>query len=233
MTGRTRLGLLVAELTRDARSAGVQLRLGMRISAADMTAGGWDALVVATGSAPAVTPVPGCRTMSPEEVFSLDSDDGVLAVFDEVGDWAGAGLAEHLAAAGRRVFLITPIAGLAWNVTTYSRLALVDRLGRLGVRVLPLRRPVRGEPAGLVVADTLTGEQSLLPDVTAVVHAGPRTAVDGLHRELDQLSDSPPAVLVGDAYAPRSALEAVYEAQLAVSGLLTGQAPLTAGGHDA
>ncbi len=223
MAGRTRLGLLVTELTRDARRAGVQLRLSTRITSADLTAGGWDAVVVATGSAPAVIPVPGCRTVSPEEALILAADDGAVAVFDEVGDWAGAGLAEHLADAGRTVFLVAPIAGLAWNITTYSRLALTDRLGRLGVRVLPLRRLVRGEPAGLVVADTLTGEESLLPDVTTVVHAGPRKAVDGLHARLDLVSGAPPAVLIGDAYAPRSALEAVYEARLAVAGLLTGQ----------
>lgn len=242
MTGRSRLGLLVTELARDARAAGVQLRLGAPVTTADVTGGGWDAVVLATGSAPVVTAVPGCRTLTPAEAINAAADgagdapslaaDAGIAIFDELGDWAGAGLAEHLASAGRRVFLLTPIAGLAWNITTYSRLGLVHRLGQLGVRVLPLRRPVRGGASGLVIADTMTGDESLLPGVTAVVHAGPPAAADGLFRDLELIPGAPPAVLVGDAYAPRSALEAVFEAHLAVARLLAGETVLTTGGAD-
>lgn len=232
MAGRARLGLLVADLARDARAAGVELRLSTKITAAEVIGGGWDAVVIATGATPAVTPVPGCPTLSPSEALGASGDGASIAVFDEVGDWAGAGLAEHLATGGRKVFLITPIAGLAWNITTYSRLALIARLGQLGVQVLPLRRPVRADAAGLVIADTLTGQECLLPGVKAVVHAGPPAAVDDLFRELEHIPGAPPAVLAGDACAPRSALEAVFEAHLAVSRLLTGDTVLATGGPD-
>ncbi|MBO0785713.1 MAG: hypothetical protein J2P33_06520, partial [Actinobacteria bacterium] len=57
-------------------------------------------------------------------------------------------------------------------------------------------------------------------------------AVDDLFRELEHIPGAPPAVLAGDACAPRSALEAVFEAHLAVSRLLTGDTVLATGGPD-
>jgi 2,4-dienoyl-CoA reductase-like NADH-dependent reductase (Old Yellow Enzyme family)/glycine/D-amino acid oxidase-like deaminating enzyme len=231
LTGRGRFARLTEELTRDARAAGVNIDLGRLAVAAEILPGDWDAVVVATGSRPVPFNLPGIdRVLTTWE--AIEGADGLgdhAAVFDEDGTWAGAGLAEHLASQRRRVELITPIAGLAWNVTTYSRLALVDRLGKAGVKVRPLRRPLRFEPAArLILADALTGEEEPIDDVTSVVYAGPRRANDALLDELRRGGFGGDLQLVGDAYAPRSALEAVFEGKLAGSTVARDKPSLTA-----
>lgn len=221
MPGRARLGLLTADLERLVRQAGVQVDLGRRVTAADVLAGGWDAVVVATGSLPRRVETAHWSALSVWEAVAEPERVGDhVAVVDEDGTWAAAGLALHLAERGCRVDLVVPLAGLAWNVTTYSRLALVPLLGKAGVRVRPLRAVQDHEPGLLTLADTVTGEPEEVRGVQALVHVGPRVAQDGLRAELADAGFAGPVVLVGDAYAPRSALEAVYEGEL--GGILAG-----------
>jgi hypothetical protein len=140
-------------------------------------------------------------------------------VLDEDGTWAGAGTALHLAERGAHVRLVTPVAGLAWNVSLYVRLSLNALLGKAGVEVRPLRT-VRREERGVVLEDVLTGAQETLTDVTGMVHVGPRAAVSDLEDQLRDAGIDVDLVVAGDAYAPRTALEAVYEGELA--GLIAG-----------
>ncbi|HEY9474825.1 MAG TPA: hypothetical protein VIS06_13360, partial [Mycobacteriales bacterium] len=222
LVGRDRLLRLTDELATQARALGVELLSGRQVDAAWVLAGRWDTVVVATGATARTgsgsVPVDAAVT-APQRL-----GDHVL-VYDERGDWQGAGLAEHLAGLGIRVDLASPVAGVAWNVTTYSRLALLPRLGQAGVRVHPLRR-ITGRAEGRVeLADVLTGEPEVLTGMTAVVHAGPELARDGLYQELSGRDGAPDLMLVGDAYAPRSALEAVFEGHRAGASIDPDTAP--------
>jgi len=217
MAGRARFALLVEDLERAVRTDGVEVRVGSPVSAGDVASGGWDAVVVATGSVP--RRVAGTRTAW-EAIADPGPPGTGAAVVDLDGTWAGAGTALHLAEHGLRVELVSPVAGLAWNVTSYSRLALVPRLGRAGVRVRTLRRLVGHADGVLTLADVVTGTHEEVDGVDAVVHVGPRDAVDGLAAALEAAGYAGDVVVVGDAYAPRSALEAVYEGEL--GGVLAG-----------
>ncbi|MFS8496683.1 MAG: NAD-binding protein [Micromonosporaceae bacterium] len=216
LRGRSRFGLLVDEQERAARAAGVEIRTGWRVTAADVLAGDWSAVVVATGAVERPGTVPGWGPALP--VARALADPAALgrtvAVLDEDGTWAGAGLAEHLAAVGLRVHLVSPV-GVAWNVTTYSRLALVHRLGELGVRCHPGRRLARMEDRRAVLADVVSGAEETLSEVDSVVHVAPRVAVGRLADDLIAAGFDGALQVAGDAYAPRSALEAVYEGRLA------------------
>lgn len=222
---RARFGLLADDLERAVREAGVEVRTGERVTAALVADGGYDAVVVATGS----------RAVAPDghaDVWSAierpDDLGGHVVVVDEDGTWAAAGTALHLAERGASVDLVTPVAGLAWNVSVYVRLSMTPLLGAAGVKVRPLRRLVRdggdgnggegGGGGGWAVQDVLTGETEPLPGVTGVVHVGPRVVETSLADELAGAAVD--VVVVGDAYAPRTAFEAVYEGQLA--GVLAG-----------
>ena len=223
LAGRERIALLVDELARDLTRLRGTVRLGQAVTAAEVLAGEWSAVIVATGAVPSARPVPGLATLTVTEAIERSDDVGdAVAVFDETGDWAAAALTEHLARTGRHVVLLTPVAGVAWNVTTYSRLGLLHRFGERDVEVHSLRRPVRGDGSDLVVADTLTGREERLAGVATLVHVGTPEAADELFRQLDRARDGAPARLVGDAYAPRSALEAVFEGRSAAAQLLTG-----------
>ncbi|WP_432826154.1 FAD-dependent oxidoreductase [Dactylosporangium sp. CA-092794] len=219
---RRRFALLADELERDARAAGVRIRLGSTATADEVVAAQPDAVVIATGSRPARRPlVAGPPVLDLWQAIGQlrepDAGDGrVVAIFDDHGDWAGASVAEHYAGRGWNVHLVSPAGTFAGRITTYSRLAVVHRFGEFGIRVHPLRRlapeaaPARGGwRAGLV--DVLTGDVEHLDAVHTVVDAGAGHAVDALARELERRLGAGRVHLAGDANAPRSVLEAVFE----------------------
>jgi len=231
-TNRERWRRLVDDLVRDVAASGVEVRLGWTVTPADVRAGGFDAVVVATGSTPVVRAIPGVPTVSADEAVGGALAAGPVAVFDETGDWIAAAAVETLAGRGHPVHLVTPVAGVAWNITTYSRLALLQRFGAAGVQVHPLRRPVRHDGSALLLTDTLTGAEQAVPGVRTLVHVGPRAALDDVFRALDGSPGAPATALVGDAYAPRSGLEAVFDAQVTAARLLTGGPGLGLGDID-
>jgi hypothetical protein len=199
--------------------------LGRTADAAAITAaavGGFDTVLLATGAitAPPLA-VPGVRSVDP--LAALADPDALgrsVAIFDELGGWEGVSLAEYLTARGARVRLISPLASWAGRVTVYSRLAIGARLAAAGMRTSVLRRPVRSDAGGLVLSDVLTGEEETVESVDTLVHVAAPAADDQLLSELADAGFHGEVRLLGDAYAPRSCLEAVYEGRLA--GVLLG-----------
>jgi 2,4-dienoyl-CoA reductase-like NADH-dependent reductase (Old Yellow Enzyme family) len=214
---RERFGLLVDDLEVAARQVGVRVSLGVAASPELVRDGGFDAVVVATGSRPRP------RAGYTDVWSAIDDPDALgshVVVLDEDGSWAGAGTALHLAERGATVHLVAPVAGLAWNVSVYVRLSLAPLLGAAGVRVRPLRDVRVDEDGTTWLKDVLTGELERLDGVTGLVHVGPRDAVAGIEGELREAGVVVDVVVAGDAYAPRTAFEAVYEGALA--GVLAG-----------
>lgn len=216
LSHRGRFALLVDDLEHAVERAGIPVRLGETVTTETVADGDFDAVVLATGSRP--DPRPGFT-----DVWSaIDDPDALgerIVVLDEDGNWAGAGTALHLAERGAEVHLVTPVAGLAWNVSFYVRLSLNPLLGAAGVRVRPLRR-VGLEEGNVLLQDVLTGEREQLNGVTGLVHVGPRRAVAHLEQELRASGIAIDVVVAGDAYAPRTSFEAVFEGRLA--GVLAG-----------
>ncbi|MEV0608987.1 FAD-dependent oxidoreductase [Polymorphospora rubra] len=219
--GRERLGLLTDDLAHAVTAAGVEVRLGERIDAAGVLAGDFQDVIVATGARPARRELPGgppvldLATAVAELVEPAAPLTGDVVVLDDEGTWAAASVAEQLARLGARVHLVSPTAGVSARITTYSKLALLDRFRQVGVR-LHLMRTVRGAgPSTVELVDPMTGEAEPLTTITAVVDAGAATADDDLYRALESRPDGPRVHLVGDANAPRTAFEAVYEGRLA------------------
>ncbi|SCL20901.1 hypothetical protein GA0074692_1021 [Micromonospora pallida] len=221
--GRERLGLLTRDLAAEIRSAGVDVRLGWRPGVDAVLAGGYEDVVVATGSRPARRPLPGGPPVLDlwQAVTDLVAPPGgtrlagTFVVIDDEGTWAAASVAEGIARRGGRVHLVSPIAGVAARITTYSRLALLKRFADLRVAVHSMRTVRAVDATTVALTGPFADADTTLDDVTAVVDAGSAVAVDDLFRELDALPDGPTVHLVGDANAPRTALEAVYEGRLA------------------
>lgn len=203
-------------------TSGVEVRLDWMVDVTDIRSGRFDAVLLATGSIAHVRSVEGVTTVSAEQAIRGEVENGPVAVYDETGDWVAAAAVETLISRGHQVHLITPVAGVAWNITTYSRVALFKRYGEAGVQIHPLRCPVSHNGKALVLQDTMTGDRHAVTGVRTLVHAGPRLARDDLFRALEDDINSPAAALVGDAYAPRSALDAIFDAQLTAARLLTG-----------
>ena len=106
---------------------GVELRLGAPVTAAEAAAGGFDAVIVATGGEPrrdgrsrhrptlAVEGVGLPHVGTPEDVLAGRLGDGARSalVYDDFGHVSGASTAEYLLARGCRVTFVTGQASLA------------------------------------------------------------------------------------------------------------------------
>lgn len=216
LLGRERFALLVDELERDARAAGVDIRCGVTVTP-DLLRGIADTVLVATGATPSAPAVPSVsRVWSITEAIAAQRElgDRVLLI-DHDGGWPTGTVAEHLGRNGVAVDIVTPDASFLPNVTVYSRVAIVDRLRQLPITVRPLQRVVRVNDGVATLEDCISGARSQLRGVSAVVTAVPSTADDVLARELRSAGFRGKAHIIGDAYAPRTALEAVYEGHVA------------------
>jgi 2,4-dienoyl-CoA reductase-like NADH-dependent reductase (Old Yellow Enzyme family)/thioredoxin reductase len=220
--GRERLGLLATELIRDVHAAGIDVQTGTVADAAAIADGAWDDVVVATGArrvprdlGTGVPVIDAASAVGRVAVGTTDPATGTVVVLDDEGFWTAASLAEALARQGCRVHLVSPTPSLAARITTYSKLALVPRLRELGIRAHLMHTAAVTGPGHVTLTDGLSGDTTELTDVALVVDAGLPAADDDLYRALDALDDGPRVHLVGDANAPRTATEAVYEGRIA------------------
>ncbi|SDW88305.1 hypothetical protein SAMN05444336_102619 [Albimonas donghaensis] len=190
--------------------AGVDIRRNTRADIDAIEAFGADAILLATGAAPAVPSLPGGGAL--RSLTQALADPAALgprvAVADFTGDWPALSVVERLADLGLDVTVLTPPAAFAWRTTIYSTLATSARLRARAVRVRPLRRPVRWDGATLTVEDLSSGETEDMTGLSAVIVADHDRAAPGLWPELR--ARGLPARRIGDANAPRTALEAIY-----------------------
>ncbi|HEY2595584.1 MAG TPA: FAD-dependent oxidoreductase, partial [Chloroflexota bacterium] len=209
LRNRERLGLAIAYFADELSRLDVNVRL--RTTATPDLIHDFDQVIVATGSQPHPLPIDGLgNVVALTDAAAAPERLGAhVAIKDLDGGWPAAALAEHLAALGKRVSLVTPLGGPFSAITVYSRLALTKRLGELKVELRPLRRVLRADGDTLILADVITGSEEPLHGVTDVVSAGELVADAAL---ADVLSANGVSVeVVGDAFAPRTALDAIFE----------------------
>jgi len=216
LLARSRFALLVDELERDILAAGIDVRLGAEVSA-DMVGELGSTVILATGSLPAVRPIPGAEKVWSvwEAVQNLPLLGGHAVILDEDGGWVTATLAEHLGRSGVKTDVITADASFAPNVTVYSRVALVDRMRGLPITIRPLQHLVEVNGPSVTLRDSVSGHLSHISGVSAVIASLPQVADSRLVRELADGGFRGKMHILGDAYAPRTALEAVYEGHVA------------------
>jgi hypothetical protein len=216
LTGRERFALLVDELERDVRGAGVEVRCGVLVTAATLPNIA-DSVLIATGAEPGKAVIPGAEQVWPvaEAAAAIDQLGAHVVLVDDDGGWPTGTVAEHLARHGVTVDIVTTEAAFLPNVTVYSRVALVERLRQLPVSVRPLQRLVRLDRDVAILEDCMSRVVSRIEGVSAVVAALPPVANDRLATRLAASGFRGKAHIIGDAYAPRTALEAVYEGQVA------------------
>lgn len=190
---------------------GVELRFGQCATRDDIETFAPDVIVLGTGSTPVPMELPlGGRTLTLDEALSEPARLGdAIAVYDTIGEWSSLSAIEHWAEEGKRVTVFSPVPAFSWRTTIYSTYANSVRLKEHGVKIALMRRIVGFGNAGLDVEDTSTGERESLQGFDSVVAIQYNASRDGLHGALRELGI--PVRLVGDALAPRTALEAVFE----------------------
>jgi hypothetical protein len=204
----------VDQLVDRVRSGGVTLETERSVTGIDAE-DGWEEVILATGGQPDERPDD--RTFGSVTVTAIASSaslggDHVLVV-DEEGSWTSLAIADHVIRTGRQATLVCGQPALAWRVPVYSRPALLARLqeGRFAVELLST--PARRAGADVICVNTLDGRETVHRNVTATVFVRP--PIPRLELVDDFRRRGAGVTVIGDAYAPRSALEAAFEGRRA------------------
>ena len=209
---RSEFGELATNLTAEAARAGVHIRTSTPVTQALIDDIVPDHVIVATGAQqrlPALEIADDSLVIGARDYLREDPNlpTGRVLVTDWKGDWIGLGIALRLAAAGRHVTLATAANFAGAAIQQYTRTLLVSQALRTG-RIEFLN------DARLVGVDANTGYlQSTLCEIVHEVADVAATIVSAAPRSVPVDLDFGTAsvTVIGDALAPRTVEEAVYE----------------------
>jgi hypothetical protein len=175
-------------------------------------------VILATGATYAARSLPGAYDVT--TALAAPRDDWVgmrVAILDDAGSWATLSIAETLAASGATVDVIAVPGTALWSVTLYSRMTALERLAKAGVRMRNGLVPVTFEGNLLSCRVVGSGETIELGPFDQLVHSDPGAAASALHAALEAAGMQVRAI--GDAVAPRTLFDAMYDAHAVVRGL--------------
>ena len=212
LPGREEFGGIVDNLSREMAAAGASVRTGAEISPETVLAGNADVMILATGAvpyAPRLQIDEDAQVLTSWDVLQGANTGARVVIADWKADWIGLGLAERLATSGADVTLAVNAAMAGESLQLYTRNHYVGRLHRLGVRIRTHLRLFGADADSAYFQDVLTGEPVVIEPCDTLVTALGHSSNDGLaHR----LAEAPFELrLIGDALAPRTAEEAVFE----------------------
>jgi 2,4-dienoyl-CoA reductase-like NADH-dependent reductase (Old Yellow Enzyme family) len=213
---RAEFGGIITNLTAEAERHGAVIHRRSAVTRELLAAERPDAVILATGSRPHMPPFEGeaAHVVHVADILAGRATTGArVVVYDWMGDWAGSGIAERLAAEGAHVRLAVNHHCAAASIQTYVRFEIVARLHRLGVETHPWLRLYGGDGRTAYFIHTPSRQPVVMEDVDTLVLNTPNLQDDGLAAVLEELRIA--HRIVGDALSPRTAEEAVYEGMLA------------------
>ena len=218
---RSQITDLLKWYERQLAQLGVRIHLNTFFEDADVESCDADHIVIATGSLPDpkarqrwlpdLGALPGLdlgMVFAPEEVLRREMRLGdTVVVYDEGGNWRGAGTAWYLAEAGKSVILVTPDAFVGKELERTSADApLRRRLACAGVQVFCEHGIARWHGNRVTLHNFLTQTEHSLP-ASALVMATTNQSFDIFKEVFDKKT----TYRIGDAAAPRQAPYAFYE----------------------
>ncbi len=213
LPGRAEFGGLVTNLLRELSVAAVQVRTATPVDRGLVETEAPDVLVVATGAQPYRPDFPHDDSLAVVDAWQVLQGTAVVGhsvvVIDWRADWIGIGIAEKLAREGHAVRLAVNGIAAGETLPLYVRDDAAASLHRLGVTVLPYTRLFGSDARSVYLQHIASGEAVTIDGVDSLVLCTGHTPVAGL-AEMD-LGPHVDVRLVGDAAAPRTAEEAIYE----------------------
>jgi 2,4-dienoyl-CoA reductase-like NADH-dependent reductase (Old Yellow Enzyme family) len=211
--GHERLLAHLKYMTDRVHDAGVDVKLGQAADVDAIASGGFDEVLVATGSSSFIPDVPG---IIQPNVF--DARD-VLAGAARIGATAAvvAGLDDHLAAflvadvavaAGAQVLVVTAQPMLGQGLEPAVWVSAMRRLARAGVDVVALHDLESVDDGGITTVHTLSGRRQSFACESVIIAAGGR-ADDALSKALTERGVNHQTI--GDCRAPRRMIFAIQE----------------------
>ena len=209
----------------------VEIRLAERVTAEALVPGVAGAVVCATGATwdrtgfsaarPDREQLPGAEQEHVLDVAAatwaaLDDPAALgskILILDDTGSYLPLGLAELLGSGGSEVEVLSRFPVIGDQLAGTQDLPwLLPRLAGLPVRLSPNHFIESIHPGTVEVYETLTGRARQVDDVDTVVLAMLRSPDDALFRRL-RATGTVEAHCIGDAVAPRSVAEAIYEGE--------------------
>jgi 2,4-dienoyl-CoA reductase-like NADH-dependent reductase (Old Yellow Enzyme family) len=218
LPGRAEFGGIVTNLAREMALAGVEVRLGQPVTRALVEAIGADAVVIATGARPRPIGPGGAmvegadsgHVVNPWAVLRNEVNVGAsVLIADWSLDWIGMGLAERLARAGCRVRLAVDGYMPGERIHRYVRDLWAGTLHDLGVEVIAYARLYGIDGQTVYCQHASSGAAMVFDEVDTLITSLGHESVCALEDELADLAI--PLHVIGDALAPRTAEEAVFE----------------------
>jgi len=203
---RAEFGDLARNLEGELRRQRVDVRLGSRVTAEQVLAERWDAVVCCTGARP---DKPAPHVLSVWDVMRGAAVGERVAVVDLVGFHQATSTAEWLAQRGHRVELLTPALtagqdlGLTLDLENWHRRVLA-----LGLRIFTSVAPLGYEEGTVHAVEAYSGRMVEFGPYDSVVVANHGRAHDQLYFEL---KGSVEVHRAGDCVVPRRAGDAINE----------------------
>ncbi len=217
---RVEFGDASRNLQRELLEAGVETRLGVEVTAEMIEQERPDGVILATGSRPALPPVPGVELPHVATTWQVlqgektaQAGDCVL-VYDQVGFQQATSVAELLAERGCQVEVVTGqfYVGGDLGITLDLELWYRRVLAR-GVRLTANHFLAALGPASATIMNNYTGQPRAIEGLTLVVMATPQTANDALYHQLQDKVKN--LYRVGDCVAPRRVEHAILDGERA------------------
>ncbi len=213
LPGRAEFGGIVTNLQRELELAGVQVHRNSRVDRSTVLAQAPQVVVIATGAIPYRPHFPQEGALQIVDAWAVlrgaaTAGQSVL-VIDWRADWIGIGIAEHLAQQGRTVRLAVSGIAAGESLPLYVRDQAAASLHKLGITVLTYMRLYGSDSDSVYLQHISSGEAVVIDKVDTLVLCTGHTPVDDLSDALEGMQIE--THVIGDAAAPRTAEEAVYE----------------------
>jgi len=198
-------------LERRVRGLGVTLELGREFTVEMVGTGKPDAVIVASGARPLVPDWKGINESNALSVDAVLTGEGNVGnrVLVVGGGGIGAETADYLSEMGKEVTLIEMLEEIASDLVTHLKYYLSQRLSEKGVTIL-LSTKVKEIGKDYALVEDASGTRKI-EGFDAIVLAVGSKSDDCIAKEL---ADKVPVLyVIGDAFKPREALEAVHEGE--------------------
>jgi 2,4-dienoyl-CoA reductase-like NADH-dependent reductase (Old Yellow Enzyme family)/thioredoxin reductase len=213
LPGRAEFGGIVTNLQRELQLTGVQVHRNTRVDRAKILAQAPDVVLIATGAVPYRPAFPQEGALQIVDAWSVlrgaETVGQSVVVIDWRADWIGIGIAEHLAQQGRTVRLAVSGIAAGESLPLYVRDQAAASLHKLGIKVLTYMRLYGSDADSVYLQHISSGEAVVIDKVDTLVLCTGHTPVDDLSDALEGMNIE--THVIGDAAAPRTAEEAVYE----------------------
>ncbi|HLX57567.1 MAG TPA: FAD-dependent oxidoreductase, partial [Ktedonobacteraceae bacterium] len=216
--GRVEFGDAARNLQREIIEAGVAVHTGIELTPEMIEREQPDAVIIATGSRPALPSIPGADLPHVATIWqvlqgekSAQPGEYVL-VYDTIGFHQATSVAELLADRGCQVEVVTPQfyvggdLGITLDLELWYRRALAK-----GIKMTANHFLASLEPDGATITNNYTGQSRRVERIALAVMATPQTANDDLYFQLQGKVKE--LHRIGDCVAPRRVEHAILDGE--------------------